>query len=64
MKMHKVGSALSLSAMLLAGHSATARAEINLMPQDVSGAPHFSQTSLQSLTSAADGYFTRSGDSA
>ncbi len=50
MKMHKVGLALSLSAMLLAGHSATVRAEINLMPQDVSAAPHFSQTSLQSLT--------------
>lgn len=50
MKMHKLALALSLSAMLLAGHSTTAHAGINLMPQDVSGAPPIPASSLQGLT--------------
>ncbi|OAE08550.1 maltose operon protein MalM [Pantoea sp. OXWO6B1] len=49
MKTYKTFTALCLSALLLAGHSVTASAEINLMPQDVSAAPAIPASSLQHI---------------
>ncbi|MCZ4060154.1 maltose operon protein MalM [Pantoea sp. LMR881] len=50
MKMTKTFAALCLSAALLAGQSLPVRAEINLVPQDLSAAPALSAASLHQLS--------------